>query len=61
MTFLSTKEAAAKLRLSASLLNKLRITGEGPKFCKLGRRVTYLEENLTSWAIERTRTSTSQH
>ena len=53
-------EAAAYLGLSASTLNKTRLTGTGPRFLKLGRRVLYDPRHLEAWAGERTRNNTSQ-
>jgi predicted DNA-binding transcriptional regulator AlpA len=57
---LSVQEAARFLGLSASNLNKRRVTGGGPRFCKLGRRVVYDIRNLEEWAAERKRQSTSE-
>lgn len=55
-----TKNAAKKLgKLSARTLEKWRLTGEGPIFCKFGRRVVYAESDLQAWADEQRRTSTS--
>lgn len=56
---LRTPEAAAYVGLSASTMNKLRLTGDGPKFCRLGRAVVYLVVELDSWLSTRVRTSTS--
>ena len=36
---LTTKQVAAKLRVSTSFLAKLRMDGGGPKYRKLGRAV----------------------
>jgi predicted DNA-binding transcriptional regulator AlpA len=46
---LNTKEAAKYLGLSPSTLAKLRLSGNGPDYCKLGRRVIYLKEYLDAW------------
>jgi hypothetical protein len=35
--FLTVREAAAHLKLSKSLLDKLRLTGGGPAYLKLAR------------------------
>ncbi len=56
---LSTSEAAKHLGVSASYLNKLRCTGGGPRYVKLGRRVLYLEAELDSWRDAHPRSSTS--
>jgi excisionase family DNA binding protein len=56
---LSVQEAARFLGLSVSTLNKLRLTGTGPKYMKLGRRVLYDLHDLETWVAERKRHSTS--
>lgn len=55
-----TPEAAIYLGLSKSTLEKLRLTGGGPRYAKLGKIVTYALDDLVAWADERTRTSTSE-
>lgn len=58
---LSVVEAARHLGLSKSLLDKLRLTGGGPIYLKLGpRRVVYDLADLERWAAERRRRSTSE-
>lgn len=57
---LRTPEAADYLGLSKSTLEKLRLTGGGPRYAKLGKIVTYALPDLAAWAAERTRTSTSE-
>ena len=57
--FWTTKEAARFLGLSASTLTKLRLTGGGPTYRKLGRSVRYTEQEVREWADARTRRSTS--
>lgn len=56
---LKTSEAAERLRLSPRTLEKLRVNGGGPKFCKFGSAVLYLEEELAAWVAARLRSSTS--
>jgi predicted DNA-binding transcriptional regulator AlpA len=46
---LTATEAAKVLGLASSTLAKLRLSGTGPVYCKLGRRVVYRREDLTSW------------
>ena len=43
---LTVTEAAQYLRCSASYLNKLRVTGGGPTFVKMGARVLYTRADL---------------
>ena len=57
---LNVQEAARFLGLSASTLNKLRVTGGGPRFAKLTRRCLYDVADLKEWAAERKRQSTSE-
>lgn len=54
-------EAAAFLRIGKSTLAKMRLTGEGPKFCKQGRKVVYDRDDVLSWLATRKRTSTSEY
>lgn len=51
-------EAAARLGLSISTLNKMRCLGGGPVFYKLGAAVFYDPADLDAWVAERRRTST---
>ena len=53
--------AAHHLGLSESTLNKLRLTGGGPIFIKLGRRVLYDVKDLEDWLGRHRRSSTSDH
>ena len=58
-TYLNTREAAARLRLSTRTLDRYRVSGDGPVFLKFGGRVRYLPEDLDDWARSRRRKSTS--
>lgn len=55
-----TAEAAAHLGVSKSFLEKLRLTGLGPRFAKLGKAVVYDSTDLDAWADARKRNSTSE-
>lgn len=57
---LTTSQAAVYLGLSKSLLNKMRLRGDGPAFLKFGRSVRYDLAALEAWATSRTRKSTSE-
>ena len=57
---LSVQEAAARVGLSKSSLNKLRVYGGGPVFLKLGRSVRYDPYDLDSWLASHRRNSTSE-
>ncbi|MEW9305478.1 helix-turn-helix transcriptional regulator [Labrys neptuniae] len=58
---LTTNEAACFLKLSASTLTKMRLTGNGPAYLKLGpRRVVYDIADLERWTNDCRRRSTSE-
>lgn len=57
---LSTKEVSELTGLSTSTLEKRRLSGEKPRFIKLGaRRVGYVLADIEAWIDEQRRSSTS--
>lgn len=56
---LTTDEAAKRLSVTSSYLEKLRVFGGGPEFLKLGRSVRYQPAALTTWVESARRRSTS--
>ena len=57
---LRTPEAARVLGLSSSTLEKMRLTGDGPPFVRLGARaVGYAVDDLCAWLQSRRSSSTS--
>ena len=56
---LGTSEAAEYCGSSASTFEKLRLTGGGPVYSKIGRRVVYRVEDLNAWLDANRRKSTS--
>jgi predicted DNA-binding transcriptional regulator AlpA len=56
---ISAKVAARFVGLSESTLAKLRLNGNGPVYCKLGRRVVYRLADLEQWLQSRTTRDTS--
>jgi predicted DNA-binding transcriptional regulator AlpA len=56
---LDTVEAADYLGLGKSTLDKLRLTGGGPAFYKVGARVVYEPADLDAWIAQHKRRSTS--
>lgn len=56
---LSVTQTADHLGVSASYLNKLRVTGGGPAFVKMGARVSYDLADLKTWVDGQKRISTS--
>jgi excisionase family DNA binding protein len=60
--FLTTKEAADRVRLSESALEKKRVDGTGPVFVRLGRAVRYEVSALDEWiAAGRHKSTSSPH
>ena len=58
---LDTPEAAAYVRLSKPTLERLRLTGEGPCYAKLGKKaVRYRRVDLDDWLTSRLVRSTSE-
>ena len=55
---LNTAQAAEYTGLAKQTLHQKRISGGGPKFCKIGRSVRYRKEDLNDW-IESFRTVSS--
>jgi predicted DNA-binding transcriptional regulator AlpA len=60
-SILDASGAAAFLGLSQSTLAKLRLSGSGPVFLKLGRRVFYQLADLERWIASRRFASTSAY
>jgi len=56
----TTSEAAAHVKLSKPTLERFRLTGEGPKFLKLGGAVRYRRADLEAWLETRLVSSTSE-
>jgi len=54
-------QTAEMLALSPRTLEKMRVTGDGPPFIRLGRHraVRYREADLQAWIAGRVRRSTS--
>jgi predicted DNA-binding transcriptional regulator AlpA len=57
--YLNVAEAAKLANLGESTLNKLRLTGDGPEYIKLGRRVVYARDDIEGWMQSKRRRSTS--
>ena len=56
---LNTREAAAYTRLGKPTLERFRLTGEGPRYAKLGGAVRYRRCDLDAWLESRLIRSTS--
>ena len=57
---LPVAEAATYLSLSASTLNRLRVSGGGPRYAKLAGKVLYDMQDLDQWIEDSKRGSTSE-
>lgn len=60
MNVMTTKEAANYVRLSKPTMERFRLSGEGPKYCKIGAAVRYQQDNLDTWLNSRLTSSTSE-
>src|SRR4051812_15689033 len=56
---LPADEAAEVVGLAPSTLAKLRLSGNGPIYCKLGRRIVYRRADLEAWLEARVARNTS--
>ena len=57
--YVRTRDAARYLSLSHRTLEKLRVTGAGPEYFKMGRAVLYAISELDAWLARNRRCSTS--
>jgi len=57
---LKTTDAARYLSLSTRSLERFRVSGDGPRFCKLKRSVRYRVSDLEAWLSARAVGSTSE-
>lgn len=60
MTLMTQREAAALLQLSARTLERLRVSGTGPRYLRLGRTIRYHPTHIEAWIASRTVASTSE-
>lgn len=58
--YMSTKEAAAYLKLSQRTLQSYRGSGKGPPFSRFGNRARYLRSKVVAWGREREARSTAE-
>jgi hypothetical protein len=57
--YMRTPAAADYIESTQSTMEKWRVFGTGPPYCKSGRSVIYDREDLDAWLSARRRTSTS--
>jgi hypothetical protein len=60
MQLLTQWDAARILRCSVRTMERMRLTGNGPRYIKTTRRVLYREADLEAWLTARLATSTSE-
>ena len=58
--FIDTTELARSTGISVPTFNRWRLTGEGPKFLKLGGAVRYRQQDVDAWLESKIRNSTSE-
>ena len=58
--YFGPEEAARYLGLSPRTLQRMRVTGEGPRYVKVRRRVIYDRLDLDDWAAKRKRRFTGE-
>lgn len=58
---LNTNEAAQRIGMSASWLNKTRMSGTGPVYVKVGGAVRYMPTDLDAWLASQRRTAIYDH
>jgi predicted DNA-binding transcriptional regulator AlpA len=59
-TLLTSKQLAVLVGLSVRSLERLRASGGGPKFIKLGQSVRYREADLAAWLAAQTMQSPAE-
>ena len=57
---MKTPQAADYVGLSKPTLERFRISGDGPAYCKLGGAVRYRKVDLNAWLESRLTRSTSE-
>ena len=60
MTLLTQREVAEALRLSERTIERMRISGTGPKFIRLGHSIRYRQQDLDAHVATRVVGSTSE-
>ena len=58
---LKDREAAEYTGCSVSTLAKRRMTGDGPRFIKIGRSIRYRRGDLDAWLASHMRNSTTEY
>jgi hypothetical protein len=61
MRFLNSGQAAEEFGLSKSWLARLRLEGNGPTYCKVGKRILYNRDSFQTWLQSHEQRSTSEN
>ena len=56
---LTQKRLSDLIDVSERTLERWRIQGSGPAFCRAGRKILYRSEDVEQWLLANRRTSTS--
>jgi len=59
--FLDVKQAAELIGLSKSSLDKMRLTGRGPVYLRIGARVVYRRRDIDTWLDQYAQSSTAEN
>lgn len=59
--FLNAKQASQLVGISVSTLAKWRLSGAGPIYSKVGRRVVYQRSQIEAWMKRNSHASTSEY
>ena len=59
LAYVTTHQLAIRTGIAKSTWEKRRLTGDGPRFIKAGRRVLYRWGDVEAWLLKQARTSTS--
>ena len=58
-TYFNTNQLADQTGIAASTWGKRRLSGDGPRYIKAGRRVLYRWQDVEDWLLQRSKGSTS--
>jgi hypothetical protein len=58
--WLPSREAAEYCAMGFSTFARMRMTGEGAPYAKVGQKILYNRDDLDAWLKSKSRTSTSQ-
>lgn len=57
---MTTTEVAAYVRIKKATLERYRLTGGGPHYCRLGGMIRYRKKDIEAWLESRTVKSTKE-